>query len=355
MRVLAGMTGDGPRGARMAPAVVGLALRGHAVYWTGSPPPGSAPPTLRRLERRRDLWEVRAQIVVSDAAGPVRPALAGWQSGASCLVMALEHGAARRWRFPDHWTWHSLHAWGLIEPAEATAFREDPLRLDLERMGLWSDEAPRGEPDPASLDTEILERACERALARHRSRAPRPAAFLDRDGTLVREVGYLADPADLELLPGVPSALRALQAAGYVLVVVSNQSGVGRGLFGLSNVHEAMARLRGALRGHGVEIDGIYFCSHHPDSGCPCRKPRPGLLVRAAEDLHLSLRDSVMVGDKVLDVETAHQAGAVGILVRTGYGRDEEQRLDGAGVMPEAVCDDLAQAAARILIRSPGP
>ena len=184
----------------------------------------------------------------------------------------------------------------------------------------------------------------------------RPAVFLDRDGTLVVERGYLANPDDIELIPGVPQALRSLKAAGYVLVVVSNQSGVGRGLFSLSTVYAAMARLRGLLRAEGVELDAVYFCPHRPDAGCACRKPGTRLLEDAASNLGLALRDSAMVGDKLLDVVTAHRAGARGVLVRSGYGRDEQQRIDGGELdrAPDWVADDLAAAVSWLLDQHPG-
>lgn len=347
MRVLAHLRGA-PSGGRMAHAVSGLALRGHEVAWAGSVAPAAA----RRLRGFRDLSRFDAQVVASDGPSPAAAALTGWLAGARCLVMSLDHGSARRWGLASRWAWHSLHPLGLVAPEEGEAFRADPAGLELDRLGLWSDEPPALEADPAHPDTEILERACERALARHLGRAPRPAVFLDRDGTLVKEVGYLADPGDLEILPGVGEALRGLRTGGYALVVVSNQSGVGRGFFGLGRVHEAMARLRTGLRGQGVELDGVYFCPHRPDAGCACRKPGTALLSLAAADLHLSLRDSVMVGDKLLDVETAHRAGAAGILVRTGYGRDEEARAGDLGRAPDSVCDDLRAAAGWILERA---
>jgi D-glycero-D-manno-heptose 1,7-bisphosphate phosphatase len=350
MRVVAALAEADARAGRLGPAVIGLAMRGHEVAWLGPLPPGRpALGTLQVVEHRRDLWGQRADLLVTGPTAPLRAALAGWLSGASCLVAALDHARVARWGWLDHMAWHSLHPLGLVEPAEGDLFRRQPAGLELDRLGLWSDASAATEPDPAHPDTEILERACERSLARHRGRADQPAAFLDRDGTLVREVGYLADPGDLELLPGVPAALRAFHAAGYSLVVVSNQSGVGRGFFGPDRVHEAMARLRVALRAEGVELDGIYFCPHRPDAGCSCRKPLPGLLERAAEDLRLALPQSLMIGDKVIDVRTGHAAGMAGFLVRTGYGRDEEQRLAPEGVVPEAVCDDVAAVAAHWL------
>jgi len=337
----------------MAAAAAGLARRGHAVGWRERRPHGTAPPGVTPLHRWSDLWSFGADVVVSDAPDPLAPAFAGWQAGARCLVLELDHGTASRWGKAAQWAWHSLAPLGLVEPRQASDFQASPGGLDLERLALWSDVPVAREIEAAHPDTEILERACERTLARHRGRAPRPAVFVDRDGTLVREVGYLADPADLDVLPGAAEALRGLAAAGYALVVVSNQSGVGRGLFGIERVHEAMARLRAQLRAAGVELDGVYFCPHRPDQGCPCRKPAIGLLRRAAEDLHLGLSGSWMVGDKRIDVETGRRAGAGAILVRTGYGRDEEAARSDGDAVPDRVCDDLAEAAAWILARAP--
>ena len=349
MRVLAAVSSSGSEGGRLRPAAIALALRGHEVLWSGPAPAGTLPATLRPVAGPRDLAAAPVDVVISDAATPVTGALAGWLGGAACLVMSLSYERVRRWGWMEQSAWHSLHPQGLVEPAEASPFQEGTVALDLERLALWSDDPPASEPDTAHPDTEVLERACERALARHRSRAPRPAVFLDRDGTLVKEVGYLSDPADLEILNGVPAALRALRAAGYALVVVSNQSGVGRGFFGQDRVHAAMARLRTGLRAAGVELDAIYFCPHRPDAGCTCRKPGIGLIERAADDQQLSLRDSAMIGDKVIDALTGLHAGMAAYLVRTGYGRDEEQRLAMEGVTGVRVVEDLAAAATDLL------
>ncbi len=355
MKVLVVAEGRGASSQRMLPAAAALALRGHEVAWLG--PGAPAPPfaDLQVLERARELWGRTADVVVTDATRPSRSAILGWQARALCQVVAVEHAQVERWGWLERLMWSSLHPQGLVDPAEARAFQERLTTLALEHLGLWSDDPPAAAPDPTHGDTEVLERACERALARQRSRAARAAAFLDRDGTLVREVGYLADPDALELLPSVPAALRALQAADLALVVISNQSGVGRGLFSSRRVHEAMARLRRQLRAAGVELDGIYFCPHRPEDGCRCRKPGSLLLERAAEDLGLTLRGSYMVGDKRLDVETGHRVGARGLLLRTGYGRDEEARPGTAIETPDAVCDDLAAAAEWILAHGANP
>jgi D-glycero-D-manno-heptose 1,7-bisphosphate phosphatase len=338
---------------RLSVAAAGLALRGHALVWIGPAPPfdGAPPPGFALAHGGLALARHRAQLVL---AGPnaAHAGVAGRLVGAHGLVLALARDAVARWRAADRLAWQAAHALGLIDPGEADAMRENPLGLPLEQLAAWSSEPPPAVPDATHADVEILERACERLLAR-RHGAGAGAVFVDRDGTLVIERGYLADPDDLELLPGVPHALRELQAAGHPVIVISNQSGVGRGLFPLSRVYEAMARLRVLLRAHGVELDGVYFCPHRPDEGCPCRKPNVQLLERAAEDQGLSLTRSFVVGDKRLDVETAHRARGRGVLVRTGYGRDEERRED-AATTPDAVVEDLASAA-RWILAQPQP
>jgi histidinol-phosphate phosphatase family protein len=139
----------------------------------------------------------------------------------------------------------------------------------------------------------------------------RRALLLDRDGTLVADVGYLAEPSELRLLPGVAAALARARAAGYLLIVVTNQSGIARGLMtenAVAAVHEALHR---RLRRRGVTLDGIYVCPHHPGFGsdCSCRKPGPGLLLRAGEEHGLDLARSFMVGDQERDVEAGRAAG----------------------------------------------
>jgi histidinol-phosphate phosphatase family protein len=324
------------------------------VFWS-EPPRGiedASQADLPAALRRGRLALPEADVVVGDARRAARTAIVGWRSRARAQVLSVAPDALSRWNLLDRVGWHSLYSAGLLEERDAESLRTRPHGVELERLALWSAEAPPSAPDVTHPDTEVLERACERALARHRARARRGAVFLDRDGTLVVERGYLSDPGDLELLPGVPAALAALHGAGYALVVISNQSGVGRGLFPLSRVYQAMARLRRLLREHGIELDAVYFCPHRPEGGCDCRKPRPGLLERAADDLVLDLARSFMVGDKLIDPEAGRRAGAHGLLLRTGYGRDEERRLEEGGVAaPDGVVDDLPAAARWILER----
>jgi D-glycero-D-manno-heptose 1,7-bisphosphate phosphatase len=177
----------------------------------------------------------------------------------------------------------------------------------------------------------------------------RPAVFLDRDGTVIDEVGHLGEPERAVLLPGVPTALTRLADAGYALILITNQAGVARGYFTEVEVEAVNARTAELLEAEGVRLERWYHCPHHPDftGPCDCRKPLPGMLVRAAEELDLDLARSWMVGDHPSDAEAGQAAGARSIMVRTGHGM-----LIGANHGPPAgvpVVDDLASAANLIL------
>ncbi len=140
-------------------------------------------------------------------------------------------------------------------------------------------------------------------------RASRAAIFLDRDGTVIEDVGYLSDPDQVRLLPGALSALRRLRQAGFALVLVSNQSGVGRGFVTeaqAQTVHERMVQILG---NGGVLLDGAYYCPHSPDEGCSCRKPSPEMVQRAAIDLDIDLERSFLIGDQFRDLEAGRRAG----------------------------------------------
>jgi D-glycero-D-manno-heptose 1,7-bisphosphate phosphatase len=181
--------------------------------------------------------------------------------------------------------------------------------------------------------------------------AGRRAVFLDRDGTIIEEVGYLDALEKVRLLPGAAGAIRRLNRAGWAVVVVSNQSGVARGYFDEAFVEETNRRLKELLDREGARIDGFYFCPHHPTEGrppyrrdCPCRKPAPGLLLRAAAELGLTFAGSCMIGDTPKDVAAGNRAGARGILVRTGYGAQSSPPPETA-----YVAEDLADAVRWIL------
>lgn len=185
------------------------------------------------------------------------------------------------------------------------------------------------------------------------SRAPRSeaarrrrAVFADRDGTIIEERQYLADPDQVRLLPGAVRGLTALAKEGYAVVIVTNQSGIARGHFDLDAYRAVQAEVERSLAAAGVPVLGSYHCPHHPDfSGpCECRKPGTALFRQAAREHDLDLSACVYVGDRLRDVEPARTLGGTGVLVQTGYGRDEARRAP-AGVM---VAADLGEAAAMI-------
>lgn len=180
-----------------------------------------------------------------------------------------------------------------------------------------------------------------------------PAVFFDKDGTLIRDVPYNVDPQRIILAPGAADSLRRLRHAGFRLVVVTNQSGVARGLFPEAALAAVRARLEELL---GLPLDGFNYCPHHPQGSrpeyaieCSCRKPQPGLLLAAARDLSLNLAGSWMVGDILNDIEAGHRAGCRAILVDQG---SETEWVPGPLRQPEAVVGTLAQAANLILEHS---
>jgi D-glycero-D-manno-heptose 1,7-bisphosphate phosphatase len=180
----------------------------------------------------------------------------------------------------------------------------------------------------------------------------RPAIFLDRDGVIIDDVHHLSAPSQVQIIPGSAEAIAALNRAGWPVVVVTNQSGVARGLFTLDVLHAVHRRISEQLLGKGARVEAYFFCPHHPAAEvaeyrleCSCRKPRPGMLVRAARELGLDLAGSWMIGDRDTDLQAGAAAGTRTILVRTGYGASlDAASLDRNALNLEVVAKDLADA-----------
>lgn len=178
------------------------------------------------------------------------------------------------------------------------------------------------------------------------------AVFLDRDGTISEEVGYISNLDQFQLMPKSAEAVKLMNERGLKVIVVTNQAGVAKGYFPeemVSRVHKKMEKI---LSDQGAFLDGIYYCPHHPEGivetyrkKCECRKPASGLLRQASEEHGIDISSSYMVGDKMADVECAHQIGVKGVLVLTGYGKDELKKIEGAKIRrPEYVADDIFDA-----------
>jgi D,D-heptose 1,7-bisphosphate phosphatase len=185
----------------------------------------------------------------------------------------------------------------------------------------------------------------------------RRAVFLDRDGTLIEESGYLDRLERLIFFPFSVDAVRVLNHAGFAVVIVTNQAGIARGIVKESFVGDAHRHIAARLEAGGARIDGFYYCPHYPTgvvekyrTACDCRKPQPGLLLKAATDLDLDLGRSFVVGDRWHDLAAGHAVGARGVLVRTGLGHRAETSPE-PGTVPDAVVDNLMDAAAWILQR----
>ncbi|MBT0662966.1 D-glycero-beta-D-manno-heptose 1,7-bisphosphate 7-phosphatase [Geobacter pelophilus] len=186
--------------------------------------------------------------------------------------------------------------------------------------------------------------------------AKRRAVFIDRDGTINEEKEYLYRPEAFEFIPGVPEAIRILGEAGFLVVVVTNQSGVARGYYGEDDVRSLHRYMDELLLTAGAKVDAYYFCPHHPVNGvgeyridCRCRKPMPGMLLQAVSDLGIDLSASWMIGDKLADVEAGIAAGCRSAMVLTGYGTEEQTKLP----VDVPVFKDLLAAAQAILTELP--
>ena len=185
----------------------------------------------------------------------------------------------------------------------------------------------------------------------------RRGVFFDRDGTLNEEVGHLDAIERFRLYSYAPRAVRAINEAGLLAIVTTNQSGVGRGVFAEELVHAVHERMSHEMGEAGARLDAIYYCPHHPAAEieryrveCACRKPSPGMMQEAARRFGIRLEDSFVIGDRYLDVQMAHRVGASSVLVRTGFGRSEWESFRSNGVpQPDYVADDVSGAVEWIL------
>ncbi len=184
----------------------------------------------------------------------------------------------------------------------------------------------------------------------HKSKKLQPAIFLDRDGTINVEKNYLYRFEDWEWISGAQAAIAKLNEAGFLVVVVSNQAGVARGLYTEQDVIRLHEQVVVDLNSSGGNIDAFYYCPHHPEHGdnrdCDCRKPRPGMLLEAAKVHNINLSKSWIIGDRGIDIKAGQLAGVSTILVRTGYGEDESGRASGAIFVADSLCDAIERVIA---------
>lgn len=176
------------------------------------------------------------------------------------------------------------------------------------------------------------------------------AVFVDRDGTLNINIEYLSDPEKYRLYPGVAEGLRLLKDAGFLIVVITNQSGIGRGLFDMVTLEKIHERMRTALASEGASIDAIYYCPHHPQDRCACRKPGTELFERAIKDLHIDPGRSFVIGDMRMDVAAGHKIGARTALVPEPHHRSGTlKEMEGWDARPDFVGEDFLSAARWVL------
>ncbi len=171
------------------------------------------------------------------------------------------------------------------------------------------------------------------------------AIFLDRDGVINKEVNHLSNPAQFEFIPGSIEALKILKQKGFLLIVITNQAGIARGLFSEEILGQIHNKMKGILNQNGIILDDIFYCPHHPDftGACDCRKPKPGLILKAQRQYNIDLQTSYMVGDTLSDIETGHAANCKTVLVLTGYGLEERNKM--FSTKPDYVFENLLEFA----------
>jgi heptosyltransferase-2 len=331
-------------GSRQEMGVLGSvarAMREPAVVLGGRTDIGMLPGLLRRarllLTNDTGAMHVAAAVGApvlaifgptdADATGPLGPWCRYVRTPVPCSPCLLRECPI------DHRCMTAVTVEQVVRAAEELLNDTQPLVCPVAQLG----EQPAGRLAPAS-----------------------PAAFLDRDGTIIEDLGYLGDPERIQFIPGAQEALRALRTSGYRLIVVTNQAGVARGLITEADVRRVNQRLQELLTDAGVELDGIYYCPHHPEAGppeyrhaCASRKPGPGMIERAGQDFALDLGRSVIIGDHSSDAEVArHFPGMRSIMVLTGHGSGQYEKVrTGEAPPPDHVAADLTSAVAWLLQR----
>jgi D,D-heptose 1,7-bisphosphate phosphatase len=169
-------------------------------------------------------------------------------------------------------------------------------------------------------------------------------AFLDRDGTIIEDKDFIKTPDEIEFLQGSIEAIKILRKLDYKIIVISNQSGIGRGILTEEMVEKVNESFLERLKKENAEIDGLYFCPHSPEDNCDCRKPETGLIKRAMAEHKLDLKDAVVIGDKLSDVELGKKLRAKTVLVLTGYGKKEAEKAKVSQLLPDFIANDLLDA-----------
>ncbi len=174
------------------------------------------------------------------------------------------------------------------------------------------------------------------------------AIFLDRDGVINVEVGYLSNPDDFEIIEETIEALKILSNKCFLLIVITNQAGIARGFYTEETLNRIHIKMKSILKAHNITLTDIYFCPHHPEftGYCDCRKPNPGMILKAKKKYNIDLNNSFMVGDTLNDIQTGLAAGCKTVLVLTGYGKEEQKKI--SSIKPEMICKNLFEFAKHI-------
>ena len=174
------------------------------------------------------------------------------------------------------------------------------------------------------------------------------AIFLDRDGVINKEVGYLSSPDKFDFIEGTIEALKTLNQKGFLLIIITNQAGIARGYYSLENLSNIHKKMNDILQQNEIILDGIYYCPHHPDytGSCDCRKPKPGMILKAKDKFNIDMKNSFMVGDTLNDIKTGLNANCKTVLVLTGYGAEEQKKI--GNIKPDFIFKNLLEFAKKI-------